>query len=145
MGIYLSVTHFATFKSYQASWLLQPAFPWEHFSEMGERIANHLLSPTDIFNIFVTLLFGALCIVIWLRLPWELGLYATAMFLLPLFGIHPGQPLSSMSRYLLVLFPVFFLWGRWGKKAWVNRLILYSSFPLALFFSAQFWMWGWVS
>ncbi len=141
---YLLLTGLGTFRSYQAHWQLNLAFPWEHFAELGRLIANHLATPTDILNLAITLLFGCSCIVIWFKLPRELGLYAVLMFLLPLFGLHTGQPFASMARYVLVIFPVFILWGKWGKNAWINRLILYPSFASALFFSAQFWMWGWV-
>jgi hypothetical protein len=141
---YLLLTGLGTFRSYQTHWQLNLAFPWEHFTELGRLIANHLVTPTDILNLGITLSFGCFCVVAWFKLPRELGLYAVLMFLLPLFGLHTGQPFASMARYVLVIFPVFILWGKWGRNAWVNRLILYSSFAGALFFSAQFWMWGWV-
>ncbi|MBI3741402.1 MAG: hypothetical protein HY257_06565, partial [Chloroflexi bacterium] len=47
-------------------------------------------------------------------------------------------------RYVLVMFPVFLLWAKWGARAWVNRAMVYASFALQLFFSAQFFLWGWV-
>jgi hypothetical protein len=55
------------------------------------------------------------------------------------------QPLVSMSRYVLVLFPLFCLLAQWGEKPWVNRIIVYASFLAALYFSAQFFSWGWVA
>jgi hypothetical protein len=81
---------------------------------------------------------------VWRALPREFALYATVMFLAPLFRMTTTQPLVSMLRYVLVLFPMFMLWARWGKNGWVNRAVIYVSFPLNLYFSAQFWMWGWV-
>jgi hypothetical protein len=67
------------------------------------------------------------------------------MFLVPLFRMNSMQPLVSMSRYVLVLFPLFCLLGKWGQKPWVNRLIVYAGFLAALYFSAQFFSWGWVA
>ena len=141
---YLLISNLGTLKSYQTAWHASLVFPWEHFTELGRLIANHLVTPTDILNLIVALLFGCICIFVWLKITPELGLYAASMFLIPLFGLNPGQPFVSMSRYVLVIFPAFILLGKWGKNAWVNRLILYPSFLAALFFSAQFWMWGWV-
>jgi len=66
------------------------------------------------------------------------------MFLAPLFRMTTTQPLVSMMRYALAIFPVFILWGVWGKNAWVNRAIIYPSLLLQLYLSAQFVMWGWV-
>jgi hypothetical protein len=81
---------------------------------------------------------------VWRALPREFALYATVMFLAPLFRMTTTQPLVSMLRYVLILFPMFMLWAQWGKNGWVNRAVIYVSFPLSLYFSAQFWMWGWV-
>ena len=55
------------------------------------------------------------------------------------------QPLVSMSRYVLVLFPAFMIWGRWGRNPRIQRLIIYSSVALLLYLSGQFAMWGWVA
>jgi hypothetical protein len=81
---------------------------------------------------------------VWRVLPREYGLYALAMYLAPLFRMTTAQPLVSMDRYALAIFPVFVLWGVWGKHAWVNRAFVYLSFPLQLYLSAQFVLWGWV-
>jgi hypothetical protein len=96
------------------------------------------------FNLIVSLLFALLCIEICRKLPRELGIYAIAIFLLPLIRLNTGQPFVSMARYVLMIFPAFILLGTWGRNPWVNRGILYTSLPVMLFFSAQFWMWGWV-
>jgi hypothetical protein len=50
-----------------------------------------------------------------------------------------------MSRYLLMLFPVFVLLARLGARSpWWNRAIAYPSLALLLFFCGQFVIWGWV-
>jgi hypothetical protein len=55
------------------------------------------------------------------------------------------RPLNSLSRYTLVFFPTFVLLGLLGHRAWINRLILYPSLALLLYFSGQFFIWGWVA
>jgi len=144
-GAFLLATNLGVFSSYQSTWHSRFVFPWEHFIVLGQLIAGALATTTDYFNLFAALLFGCLTVFVWLKLPRELGLYTALTFLLPLFRISEGQPFVSMSRYVLLLFPAFFLLGKWGAKAWVNRLVLYPSLLGALFFSAQFWMWGWVA
>jgi hypothetical protein len=32
-----------------------------------------------------------------------------------------------------------------GRRPWPNRLILYPSLVLYLYFAGQFFMWGWVA
>jgi hypothetical protein len=55
------------------------------------------------------------------------------------------KPLYSFSRYTLVFFPTFMILGDIGRRPWPNRLILYPSFLLYLYFAGQFFMWGWVA
>jgi len=140
-GIYLFPT---LFSSLQSQWHSRPVFPWEHFSELWMLFSKHLIMPIDIFNTLVTIFFGILCIVILWKMPLELGLYSITMFAPSLFRLNDLQPFVSMMRYVLVIFPAFILLGKWGEKSWINRVIVYLSFPLALYFSAQFWLWGWV-
>jgi hypothetical protein len=59
--------------------------------------------------------------------------------------MNSTQPLVSMTRYVLAVFPVFIVLGMWGKNPWVNRVILYTSILLQLYLSAQFILWGWVA
>jgi hypothetical protein len=55
------------------------------------------------------------------------------------------QPLLSLSRYVLVLFPGFVLLARAGQRsAWWNRAIVYPSVALSIFYVGQFVLWGWV-
>ena len=140
-GIYLLPNMFS---SLETEWRARPVFPWEHFVELKMLISNDLLSSIDIFNMLITLLVGFLCLIMLKNLPLELSLYSLLMFGSPLFRLNAAQPFVSMLRYVLVIFPMFIFLGQWGEKAWANRLILYLSLPLSLYFSGQFWLWGWV-
>jgi Mannosyltransferase (PIG-V) len=55
-------------------------------------------------------------------------------------------PLLSMPRFVLTLFPLYILLARASQtSARINRLIVYPSLALLLFFSAQFALGGWVA
>jgi Gpi18-like mannosyltransferase len=55
-------------------------------------------------------------------------------------------PLLSMPRFVLTLFPLYILLARASQtSARTNRLIVYPSLALLLFFSAQFALGGWVA
>lgn len=77
------------------------------------------------------------------RLGW--GLYAAMLLLFMLLPSSEFKPLYSFSRYALAFFPTFFLLARWGANGKIHRLILYPSLLLYLYFSAQFFIWGWVA
>ena len=141
---FLALTGLSGVSSLQNGWRAKFVLPWQNIVEFCKLAGQNRLLPIDIFDLFVVVVFAILCYAIWTRLPREFGLYSLAMFLVPLFRVNAGQPFVSMARYVLVIFPAFILLGQWGKNPWVNRLILYLSFPVLLYFSAQFWMWGWV-
>lgn len=130
--------------SYEGQLYAQFVFPWENVGAAVRLWAAGQAGVIDVLNLLATILFAAMTLLVWIKLPREYGLYTLAMLLAPLFRMTTQQPLVSMFRYVLILFPVFMLWAIWGKNAWVNRAVVYLSFPLALYTSAQFMLWGWV-
>ncbi|MBK7894278.1 MAG: hypothetical protein IPJ90_05215 [Anaerolineaceae bacterium] len=99
------------------------------------------------FDFFITLLLLATtAVAFWRwrhRLGW--GLYAALLLLFMLLPSSEFKPLYSFSRYALAFFPTFFLLALWGANGKIHRLILYPSLILYLYFSAQFFIWGWVA
>jgi hypothetical protein len=72
------------------------------------------------------------------------GIYYLSLMLLYLIRAGGESPLLSMTRYVLVLFPAFIIWGQWSKQPVFRRVVLYTSWLGWLFMAAQFAMWGWV-
>ncbi|MBK8899899.1 MAG: hypothetical protein IPM53_01830 [Anaerolineaceae bacterium] len=99
------------------------------------------------FDFFITLLLLATTILAFFRWRGQLGwgLYAAMLLLFMLLPTSEFKPLYSFSRYALAFFPTFFLLALWGTNGRIHRLILYSSLILYLYFSAQFFIWGWVA
>lgn len=141
---FLALTNLSLLTSYEGRLHARFVWPWENVWAAMTLLARGQGSFIDALNLVATLGLGALLIPAWRKLPREYGLYALAMYLAPLFRMTTTQPLVSMARYALAVFPVFLLLGAWGTNAWVNRAVVYLSFPLQLFLSAQFIIWGWV-
>ncbi len=99
------------------------------------------------FDFFTTLLLLATTILAFFRWQRQLGwgLYAAMLLLFMLLPTSEFKPLYSFSRYALAFFPTFFLLAQAGRSPWIHRLILYASLLLYLYFSAQFFIWGWVA
>lgn len=99
------------------------------------------------FDFFVTLLL--LATTVWAFFRWqrrlEWGLYAGMLLLFMLLPSSEFKPLYSFSRYALAFFPTFLLLAQAGRLPKVNRFVLYLSLLLYLYFSAQFFIWGWVA
>ena len=97
------------------------------------------------FDFFITFLLIGMTILVFRRFGAGYGLYCVVMLLFILLPRSDLKPIFSFSRYALTFFPIFLLWGDAGKNSWINRLILYPSFVLLLYFSGQFFIWGWVA
>lgn len=84
-------------------------------------------------------------VLVFRRLGPTYGLYNVMMLLFMLLPASDLKPLYSFSRYALAFFPTFMVLGAAGRNPWINRLILYPSVALYLYFSGQFFIWGWVA
>lgn len=141
---FLAFTNLSLFTAYSSQLHARFVFPWDNLAAAIAMIVNSRASLIDVLNLFFTFLFGIMVAVTWFILPREFGLYSLVMYLAPLFRMTTEQPLVSVARYALAIFPVFILWGKWGRNAWIARSIAYLSLPLQLYLSAQFVLWGWV-
>jgi hypothetical protein len=81
----------------------------------------------------------------WKRIPVEYDLYTIFSIFIILIRIVDTQPLISMSRYSLLLFPSLYALSLAGENPWLRRAIVYSSILLNLYLCGQFFIWGWVA
>jgi len=112
--------------------------------EAIRRIMSGQLVGENIIELVFSLAFIVFTIQVWKKLPRIYALYAASLMVFFLARMGYPQPLVSMLRYTLEIFPVFLLFATWGAKPLLHRLILYLSGLGLLFFSAQFAIWGWV-
>jgi NADH:ubiquinone oxidoreductase subunit 4 (subunit M) len=98
----------------------------------------------DAFDLVFLILFIACGYFVWRKYSKVTAIYYVSMLSLYLVRFAGSQPLLGTARYVLMLFPAFFVLAEWGRRPWANRLILYSSFAGLLFLSGQFAIWGWV-
>lgn len=118
--------------------------PWDNFIYAFQVLGSGQFHFADVLNLIITLAFLIFWVIGWKRLPATWNLYVAATFAALTIRLVETQPLNSMSRYALTLFPIFVLFGMWAKNRWLQRAILYPSLGLSLFLSAQFVLWGWV-
>jgi hypothetical protein len=67
----------------------------------------------------------------WKRLPLHYALFALATILLNI-SYPQGmlEPLTAVPRYMLPVFPVFVILGKWGKNLRLDRVITVCQFAL---------------
>jgi hypothetical protein len=80
------------------------------------------------------------------RLPLAYGAYVLAALALPLSYPVAAQPLMSLPRFLVVLFPLTMWLAAWlAPRPRVSRATLLASALLMSLFAAQFATWHWVA
>jgi hypothetical protein len=129
----------------EVDWHARLVLPWETYWYAIQTLASGRFTFIDLLNWAVVTLFLILLVAGWRKIPLEYNLYTSFSLLIMLIRIVETQPLISMSRYSLTLFPSFFVLGLAGENRWLRRLIIYTFVPLNLYLSAQFFLWGWVA
>jgi mannosyltransferase PIG-V len=103
--------------------------------------AGHNLMLLAFLLAAIPMLVGALR-----RLPLAYGVYAIAALALPLSYPVGSQPLMSLPRFLVVLFPLAIACAAWlSERPRLQRPALAGSALLLAFFTAQFATWHWVA
>lgn len=129
----------------ESIWRARLVPPWETYWYAVRNILAGNAGVIDILNWAVMTLFIILLIWGWKKIPLEYNLYTAFSIFIILIRIVENQPLISMSRYSLTLFPVFHAWALAGEHPILRRVIIYSSVLLHLYLSGQFFLWGWVA
>jgi hypothetical protein len=103
--------------------------------------AAHNLTLLALFLLAIPLFVAALR-----RLPLAYFAYAVAALALPLSYPVSSQPLMSVPRFLIVLFPLTIAGGAWlAEHPRAVRPLLTGSAVMMAFFLAQFATWHWVA
>lgn len=105
----------------------------------GNILAGEIHEFSGIMDTLALIVFIPLVIVVFLKYRPSFGWYTLLAYLMPLAS---GTPVS-MRRYVLVLLPCFLQLAQWGKRVWVDRLILGISLPLQSYLLVLFSHWYW--
>lgn len=92
----------------------------------------------------LVLALGALWLV-FRRLPVAYGAYALATLLVCVWSPVAGQPLKSLDRYTLTIFPLWMVAGAWVSERRATRTVVLVSAGLLAFWTYQFASWAWVA
>ena len=129
----------------EPDWHARLTMPWETYWYSVQTLISGNATFIDALNWAVVTVVIILLVVGWRKIPFEYNLYTVFSLLIILIRIVETQPLISMSRYSLTLFPAFFVLSLVAENQWLRRLIVYTFIPLNLYLSAQFFLWGWVA
>jgi hypothetical protein len=91
----------------------------------------------SIFLLLVTVAAGFVLVACWRRLPRYYGAYAATTLLICLSSPQSGQPLVSIDRYLLTIFPLWMVAGAWiAKRGLQKPAVILGSIALVFY---TFW------
>jgi Gpi18-like mannosyltransferase len=131
--------------TYQTHLYAQFVWPWDNIIAALQKICSPEGTFINALNLGMACLFLAMTALSFRKLSLSYSIYMVVTVFVLLLRRTTLQPLVSMSRYVLVLFPAFMMWGHWGRNPRFHRLIIYPSVALLLYLSGQFAMWGWVA
>jgi Mannosyltransferase (PIG-V) len=109
-------------------------------------LAGSFSAGTESIVLLATLAIGVFALAATVRrLPLAYGAYAAAVLLVCTWSPVDGQPLKSVDRYTLTIFPLWMAAGAWIAERRLMRATLLVSAGLLAFWSFQFATWAWVA
>jgi len=109
-------------------------------------VTAHNIIDTSAFFLFLALLIlGFVGPERFAMSQWSMLVFGLALLLYPLF--FPGtpdatgliyDPLPSLQRFVLEIFPAFIVLARFGRRPWFHEAYLLLSLPMLAFFVLQF-------
>ncbi|HUS13635.1 MAG TPA: mannosyltransferase family protein [Chloroflexia bacterium] len=143
------------FLTTQAEWNRAFSWPWttvaNAFKVAGETEFAFQVENQSWFYLASLIVLAVLAAAGWLRvdgrplLRTPHALYLTLGLLFALFSATPRNPLLSLPRFALVLFPAFVVLAIAGRRAWVHYTILAVSLLLLALYTIRFTNWYWVA
>jgi hypothetical protein len=135
----------STASTWEPIWHWSFVPPWDGYLYAVRTLLSGRFTYIDFLNWAATSIFIILLVIGWRRLPLEHNLFVTVSLLIMLTRVIETKPLNSMLRYLLTLFPLFFVASDRSSRPGMQRVIVYTCIALNLFLSAEFFGWGWVA
>ena len=93
----------------------------------------------------VLVICGATLVRCFRSLPLEYGAYAAVTLTMVLSSSTFGQPLASLDRYALTIFPLWMVAGAWVAKRGLQRPAAVVGSILLVFYTVQFSSWSFIA
>jgi hypothetical protein len=105
----------------------------------GNIFSGEIAHIEVLMDTLFTIAFIPLVIIVLLKFRPSFGLFTLFSFLFPLIS----GTTASMQRYALTFIPCYILLALWGKRPWVERVIIGISLPLQAYYLILFANWSW--
>jgi hypothetical protein len=88
-------------------------------------------------DVIATIVFIPLVVAVILKMRPAFGMFTLISFLVPLMS----SSILSMRRFVLILIPCYIILAVWGRRPWVDRVIVAVSLPLQAYLTILFTHW----
>jgi hypothetical protein len=102
-------------------------------------------SAENVLLCLVLLLAGALLVLCLRRLPLAYGAYAAVTLAVCLSSPRGANPLGSLDRFVLTIFPLWMAAGAWVAKHRLERVAVAVGSILLIFYTVQFSSWSFIA
>ncbi len=138
------------FSDEKTAWFRTPILPWEQVGIALDRALwprNHYITSVNLLDAGSTLLFIGLTVWSVFKMPPAYWLYGVPVLIAALSTtIDPAKapPTSSVTRYLMAVFPAYIALGRIAKNAFVDQCLRWTFAFLLAVFAIYFFSRNWV-
>lgn len=143
--LYLQFGDPVAFSTTQSAWGREMLGPWTIiWRDVSGLLQGNFLAGDIWWHVgldlsaYFTILF--ISVSIWRRLGASYALYAIISIVIP-----SMSGTGSLSRYALVVFPVFMMLGVWGRRQWLDRTLIIVFSVLLGIFTTMFVNWIFVA
>ena len=135
----LSFLHVQSFWGRQVTdnWLTSLTIGTINRLNLGGNLWAGQINVNLLQDVLATLVFIPLVIVVMLKMRPAYGIFTFISFLIPLLS----SSAVSMRRYVLTLVPCFILIAIWGRRPWVDRVVVVVSLTLQAYLTILFTHW----
>jgi len=104
---------------------------------LGGNLLAGQINVNILQDVVATLVFIPLVIAVFINMRLSYGIYSLVAIIIPLMSAS----VLSMRRFILMLVPCFILLAVWGRRPWLDRLILGIFLPLQAYLTILFSHW----
>jgi hypothetical protein len=127
-------------------WHHSTSFPWTGiFNAIQEIIMQGPYYVADTSDVLLTLIPLVVLIIGWKRLPLHYSLFSLTMMLFVLCEPRQYEPLLSVPRYFLVIFPIFMLFALWSQNRRVAWHLMVPCVLLFILHITQYAIYSWAT
>ena len=144
-SIYLKVSGFETIAGAYANRGTRVVMPWIGLWDLGQRLLHNRMAITDYIEIGLFILFTIAFLIGIKELPVAFSLYNLAMIAIILMRVYEVSFLPGFMRYMLIIFPIFIVFGKKLQNRWAFYTAIAGSLVINLLMAWSFVNWFWVA